>query len=62
MVEALVGSSQSMLELRAYIRKVARSDASVLITGDTGTGKMIKDTAKTAFPSLPQRVAIPAKP
>jgi len=39
MVEALVGSSQSMLELRAYIRKVARSDASVLITGDTGTGK-----------------------
>jgi two-component system response regulator HydG len=28
-----------MSELRAYIRKVARSDAVVLITGATGTGK-----------------------
>src|SRR5205085_12618891 len=28
-----------MVELREYIRKVARSDANVLITGETGTGK-----------------------
>jgi transcriptional regulator with PAS, ATPase and Fis domain len=38
-VDALVGSSTSMAELRAYIRKVARSDAVVLISGETGTGK-----------------------
>jgi transcriptional regulator with PAS, ATPase and Fis domain len=37
--DSLVGSSSAMSELRAYIRKVARSDAIVLITGDTGTGK-----------------------
>src|SRR5262252_7219844 len=28
-----------MVELRDYIRKLARSDANVLITGETGTGK-----------------------
>jgi transcriptional regulator with PAS, ATPase and Fis domain len=35
----LVGSSPVMEQLRAYIGKVARSEASVLITGETGTGK-----------------------
>ena len=39
MIGSIVGSSKSMVELRDYIRKLARSDANVLITGETGTGK-----------------------
>ncbi|KRB92585.1 sigma 54-interacting transcriptional regulator [Duganella sp. Root198D2] len=35
----LVGSSPPIQALRAYLPKVARSSASVLITGETGTGK-----------------------
>jgi transcriptional regulator with PAS, ATPase and Fis domain len=35
----LVGNSPSMAALRAYLPKVARSPASVLVTGETGTGK-----------------------
>ena len=35
----LVGESQSMQEVRDTIRKVARTDARVLITGESGTGK-----------------------
>jgi two-component system response regulator HydG len=38
-MESLVASSEAMVRLRAYLPKVARSDASVLITGETGTGK-----------------------
>ncbi len=39
MRNTLVGCSPSMQALRAYLPKVARSPASVLITGETGTGK-----------------------
>lgn len=39
MIVSIVGSSKSMVELRDYVRKLARSDANVLITGETGTGK-----------------------
>jgi transcriptional regulator with PAS, ATPase and Fis domain len=35
----LVGSSPSIEALRAYLPKVAKSSAAVLITGETGTGK-----------------------
>jgi DNA-binding NtrC family response regulator len=35
----LVGSSQAMRDLREYIQRIAATDTSVLITGETGTGK-----------------------
>lgn len=37
--DGLYGSSAVMLELKDYVAKVARSDATVLLTGETGTGK-----------------------
>jgi DNA-binding NtrC family response regulator len=37
--EQMVGTSESMRELFQNIRKVAQSDAPVLITGESGTGK-----------------------
>jgi transcriptional regulator with PAS, ATPase and Fis domain len=39
MLDSLVGSSEAMRHLREYIGKIGRSDAHVLLTGDTGTGK-----------------------
>lgn len=35
----MVGESRSMQEIKAYIKKLARTDSNVLITGETGTGK-----------------------
>src|SRR6187455_2195863 len=35
----LVGSSPSMVDLKAEVERVARSDAKVLITGESGCGK-----------------------
>lgn len=37
--ETLVGNSPVMQALRAQIRRIARTDCNVLITGETGTGK-----------------------
>ncbi|MFT5365861.1 MAG: DNA-binding NtrC family response regulator [Candidatus Latescibacterota bacterium] len=37
--EGMVGVSQPMLRLYEQIRKVAKADASVLVEGETGTGK-----------------------
>ena len=36
---AIVGLSQAMRDLRRYIEKIAPTETSVLITGETGTGK-----------------------
>lgn len=38
-VEGILGRSKQIEALRAYLPKVARSPATVLITGETGTGK-----------------------
>ena len=38
-LQHMVGDSRRMLELKAYLKKVAASDSTLLITGETGTGK-----------------------
>lgn len=37
--DGLFGASPAIAELRSYLAKVAMSDATVLVTGETGTGK-----------------------
>lgn len=37
--ESMIGESPSMKKVRAYLEKVAGTDSTVLITGETGTGK-----------------------
>lgn len=38
-VRAMIGDSRSMQQIREYIQRVAVTDSTVLITGETGTGK-----------------------
>src|SRR4030095_2937352 len=38
-LSTIVGGSPAMIALKAYLPKVAESSATVLITGETGTGK-----------------------
>lgn len=44
-IPGLIGSSEAMEKIYKLIRKVARSNASVLLLGETGTGKEIVATA-----------------
>ncbi|MCP4622996.1 MAG: response regulator [bacterium] len=37
--QPLIGDSKPMREITAYISKIAATDSTVLITGETGTGK-----------------------
>jgi len=54
--ETMVGYSEEMSDVRGYIEKVAASDSSVLITGETGTGKELaagmihRNSARSAAP------------
>jgi transcriptional regulator with PAS, ATPase and Fis domain len=57
--ERIVGASRPMQALRAYLKKAALSDASVLITGDTGTGK---ELAAESLHRLSRRRAGPFVP
>ena len=42
--KVLIGKSEAMRNLREHIQKVARQDATVLITGESGTGKELVAT------------------
>lgn len=39
--ELMIGNSQSMREIKSYLSKIAKTDSTVLITGETGTGKEV---------------------
>jgi len=55
-MDAYVGYNSAMARLAAYLPKVARSDAKVLITGETGTGK---ERLAEALHALSDRAAEP---
>ena len=57
--DGLFGASASMIALRGYLRKVAASDATVLVTGETGTGK---ERVASAVHRLGPRAAGPFVP
>jgi DNA-binding NtrC family response regulator len=38
-IDRLVGASQALVKVRAYLHRAARCTSNVLITGETGTGK-----------------------
>ena len=52
-IEGLVGESSTMRELAALVRRIAQTDATVLITGESGTGK--EAVARALHSLSPQR-------
>ena len=54
--DGLFGSSAQIRELRGYLAKLAASDATVLVTGETGTGK---ERVASAVHQLGRRAAGP---
>jgi len=58
MFEEIIGSSSSLRRVLAHVDKVARADATVLISGETGTGKELiaraihRQSARSAKPFI----------
>jgi two-component system, NtrC family, response regulator HydG len=56
---AMVGKSEAMAALREHIRKIAATEATVLITGESGTGKELvarslhQSSRRSALPFVP---------
>lgn len=50
--QTMIGQSKSMREIKAYLLKLASTDSTVLITGETGTGKEL--AAKTIHRKSPR--------
>lgn len=55
-VPALIGVGQAAIRMRDLIRQVATSDATVLLLGETGTGK---EVAARAIHTLSERATLP---
>ena len=58
----MIGTSAAITELKEEVERVARSDAKVLITGESGSGKevvarAISSASKRAHPFVPVNCA-----
>ncbi len=58
-LESMIGRSELMRSMFDQIRQVAASDASVMITGDTGTGKELAAKALHSLSPRAERLFVP---